>query len=150
MSENKSNYKIGGWFDPGNILEAGFNTPDDPEKGGIWVCDKVRGYCIDEESAGGDFSVANVEYLVGPELKIPMMMATPAEVYPACSLGTSVYGGLAPALPVILYKGTCAIDTPFTTLSGIVLTGDAEAVLNEDTGEYVILVHGDCTISYIE
>lgn len=46
MAQN--DYKGGLYFDDGNILEAGFTTPEDPEKGGIWVCDKVRGYCIDE------------------------------------------------------------------------------------------------------
>lgn len=97
---------------------------------------------------GGDFSVANVEYLAGPEIIVPTMIGTPAEAYPACSIATPLYGGTAPAMPVILYKGTCAIDTPFSTLDGIVLTGDAEAVYNSDTGEYIILVHGDCTIAY--
>lgn len=58
MAEN--NYKVGGYFDADNILEAGFNTPDDPASGGIWVCDKVRGYCIDEESGSGELTTAHL------------------------------------------------------------------------------------------
>lgn len=74
-----NNYKIGGWLDANNILEAGFTTPEDPASGGIWVCDKVRGYCIDETSIE-TLEIHNVEIQFNNQTGNDLLIAYPNSV----------------------------------------------------------------------